>query len=114
MSAVDSDDAWAAKVVNFGRDGADSDQDVIDDEISVADLMSEDDAGVDTSTEKPVDLDLDKSGAEADKLARFDHTVAWRFGGLVAAFVIATLVTAVLFYWPDSRSAPPGGSLADP
>lgn len=114
MSVVESDDAWAAKVVNFGRDDADSDQDVIDEEICVAELMSEDDAGVDTSAEKPVDLDLDKSGAEADKPARFDHTVAWRFGGLVAAFIIATLVTAVVFYWPDSRSGPQGGSLGDP
>lgn len=104
---MESDDAWAAKVVNFGCDGEDGDQNVIDEQMSVAELMSGDDASTDTSDREPVDLDT--SSAVADKPHRFDHKVAWRFGGLVAAFVIATLVTAVLFYWPDARSTPAGG-----
>ncbi|GAB7145546.1 hypothetical protein [Mycobacterium riyadhense] len=114
MSAVESDDAWAAKVVNFGRDdGADAGDAVIDDEINVADLMAEDDCGAGTAAHEPVDLDV--SDKAVDKGSRFDHKVAWRFGGLVAAGVIATLVSAVVFYWPDSRSGPPiGGSLGEP
>lgn len=113
MSALESDDAWAAKVVNYGREDADYGEDVIEDDISVADLMTADDGEADTCAPQPVELD--NAGAAAEKVRRFDHTVAWRFGGLVAAGVVATLVTAVVFYWPDSRSAPTaGGSLGEP
>lgn len=104
---MESDDAWAAKVVNFGREDAAGNEEVIDDEISVAELIGEDDTSAGTSVQEPVDLDTPGAGAATPN--RFDHTVAWRFGGLVAAAVIATLVTAVVFYWPDSRSAPAGG-----
>ncbi|MCP9276838.1 hypothetical protein [Mycolicibacterium arenosum] len=51
----------------------------------------------------PVDLDLDGDGDDDLDGAphRFDHRIAWGFGGLVTAAVVATLVAAGAFYSHD-------------
>lgn len=112
-STVESDDAWAAKVASFGREEAECGDGVLDEDVSVVELMS-DDLGDDGDAEvEPLDLDGEDSGD--DRRHRFDHKVAWRFGGLAAAGVITTLLAAVAFYWPDARpSGAPGSSLGEP
>lgn len=114
MSApVESDDVWAVKVSNFGRDDADGGDEASDEELGIAELMFDDVGSGDGREQRPVDLDF--AGGTDDWLRRFDHKVAWRFGGLVTASVITTLLAAVVFYWPDSGSVPPSEvSLGEP
>ena len=110
---IESDDAWAAKVANFGRDDADFGDEALDQDVNIAELMSDEVGGGDDRGQGSVDLDL--ANDADDQLRRFDHKVAWRFGGLVMASVITTLLAAVAFYWPDSGSPPPSEvSLGEP
>ena len=114
MSApLGSDEDFAAKVVNFGRDDTECDDRVADADADFADLMSCDADDDDEPTAGLVDLDI--AGGQDDRGRRFDHKVAWGFGGLVAAGVVATLVAAVALYSHDSGPvAPSGPSLGEP
>ena len=101
MSApIESDEDFAAKVVNFGRDDTDYGDQVADADVDIADLMSDDVDGDDAPAARPVDLDV--AGGGDHRARRFDHKVAWGFGGLVAAGVVAALVAAVALYSHDS------------
>lgn len=101
---VESDDAWAAKVASFGRDDTDYGDEASNEDLGIAEVMSDDVGGSDGREQGPVDFDLVDDAD--DRLRRFDHKVAWCFGGLVTASVITTLVAAAVFYWPDSGSPP--------
>jgi hypothetical protein len=111
---IESDEDWTARVTGFGAGEPDLSEESYDDrDVDIAGLMSDEDD--DAPTGGVVDLDGDGDlSAQPDR--RFDHKVAWGFGGLVAAGVVATLVAAVAFYSDNSRPAPPagGGSLSEP
>ncbi|MDP7707474.1 hypothetical protein [Mycobacterium sp. TY815] len=108
-SSFESEDEFAAKVINFGRH---------DDEVGGAPSS----AGITPfeptadGAEDPMSLseeDIDHAGERPQE--RFDHRVAWRFGGLVACGLVAALVGAVVLYSHGSPTPHAGGrSLSEP
>ncbi len=107
---IDSDEDFAAKVIGFGQDDTYLDDGSSDAEVDIACLMSSEDDD-DGAPAAAVDLDVDVD----QRPRRFDHKVAWGFGGLIAAGVVATLAAAVMFYSHDSRPVTPAGrSLSEP
>jgi hypothetical protein len=114
---IESDEEWTAKVTRFGVEEPDPEmgEESFDDaDIDVAQLMSDEDDDPAPDGVVQLDDDDDPAGPDAPD-RRFDHKVAWGFGGLAAAGVVAALVAAVAFYSHDSRPAQPaGGSLSEP
>lgn len=113
---IESDEEWTAKVTRFGVEEPDPEvgEESFDDaDIDIAQLMSGEDD--DTAPGGVVELDDNGPADPATPERRFDHRVAWGFGGLAAAGVVAALVAAVAFYSHDSQpGAPAGGSLSEP
>jgi hypothetical protein len=113
---IESDEEWTAKVTRFGVEEPDPEmgEESFDDaDIDVAQLMADEDDGAGPSG--VVELDDDDPAGPDARERRFDHRVAWGFGGLAAAGVVAALVAAVAFYSHDSQpTAPSGGSLSEP
>lgn len=112
-TSMESDEDFAAKVVNFGRDDTDFHDQEYDEDVDIADLLSD---GTDADAEPAASpTGLDSTGVTDHRMHRFDHKVAWRFGGLAAAGVVASLAAAVVLYSHDSGPvASSGGSLGEP
>lgn len=106
-----TDEDWAERVRIFGAPDPETppDPDAIVDERTGSTPPS--DAPDDPPTE-PVDLDLD--GDDEGAAPRLDHRIAWGFGGLVTAAVVATLVAAVAFYSHDDRASRSQDAAAEP
>lgn len=112
-TSMESDEDFAARVVNFGLGDTDLHDQKCDEDVDITGLMSD---GTDADTEPAArSAGLDGAGVADHRTHRFDHKVAWRFGGLATAGVAATLAAAVVLYSHDSGPvAPSGVSLGEP
>lgn len=109
-NSVVSDEDWGRDLHEYGRDESPHPDGGIG-EVDVTALMADNE---DDPATGPVSVDETVGDEETGTPERFDHKLLWGFGGVVAVGVVAALAGAVMFYSPDSQTAPtPGGSLSE-